>query len=221
MVKIYALIDPVTNEIKYIGQTHRKLETRLKEHIYDCIRRPRSSNKVKWINSLIVKNKLPSIELLEIVEENNLKYKESHWILESIKNGNMLTNSTEGGEFCTYGSKLSSDVRKHMSKKAKERSKGSNNVMWGKKHKESSKKKMSEKKKGIYDGIRNPRSREVFEYDSNDNFIRKWSYCKECANHHRISRGNLSTYAKHNTNIDNDDNTKKYKMLKNLIFKFN
>lgn len=73
--------------------------------------------------------------------------------------------------------------------------KGENNIMWGKKHKESSKKKMSERKKGLYDGVKNPRSREVFEYDSDNNLIRKWSYCKECAEFHGISRGNLSTYA--------------------------
>lgn len=220
MIKIYALIDPDDKKIRYIGQTYRNLEIRLREHVYDCIRRPRSSHKVNWINKLISENKLPIIKLLDSVERENLADKEKYWILKSISEGNELTNSTLGGEFCTFGSKLSSDVRDIMSKLAKERSNGSNNTMWGKKHKDSSKKKMSEKKKGIYDGVNNPRSKEIFEYDSNNNFIRKWSYCKECSQFHDISRGNLSSFAKYNTDVENSDGPIKYKKLKNIIFKF-
>lgn len=222
MIKIYALVDPISNEIRYVGQTYRKLDVRLKEHVYDCIRRPRSSHKVNWIKSLISKNQIPNIKLLETVNSLDVVEKEKYWMDKLSGEGNNLTNTTKGGEFCTRGSTLSEDIREHMSEKAKERSKGKGNTMWGKKHRDSSKEKMSERKKGLYDGINNPRSREVFEYDEYNNFVRKWSHCKECATYHSISRGNLSTFAKINTELENGDSPiKKYKMLKNIIFKFN
>lgn len=220
MIKIYALCDPDTDDIRYIGQTYRSLEIRLKEHIYDCIRRPRSTHKVNWINKLISQNKLPKIKLIECVSIELATDAERHWISSLLKEGYDLVNSTQGGEFCTNGSKLSEDTKKHMSKIAKERSTGESNSMWGKKHKDSSKKKMSDKKIGRFKGTENHRSREVFEYDENNNFKRKWSHCKECADYHNISRGNLSTFAKYNTDIEGSDEPLKYKKLKGLIFKF-
>jgi len=221
MIKIYALTDPISGEVRYVGQTYRRLDIRLKEHIYDCIRRPRSSHKVNWIKLLISKNQLPNIILLESVKNNEVVEKEKYWMVKLTGEGNNLTNTTEGGEFCTKGSKLSKDIREHMSEKAKNRSRGKGNTMWGKKHKESSKKKMSDKKKGIYDGVKNPRSRKIFEYDTNNKIIREWAYCKECADFHNISRGNLSTFAKINTQMDDEnDDIKKYKLLKGIVFKF-
>jgi hypothetical protein len=220
MIKIYGLFEPETDEIRYVGQTYRHLEIRLKEHLQDCVRRPRSCHKINWLNKLLSENKIPDIKLIEKVQMENAVEREKFWISKLISEGHKLTNSTEGGEFCTFGSKLSQDVREHMSKIAKERSNGENNTMWGKKHKDSSKKKMSDKKKGIYVGVYNPRSREIFEYDDSNNLLRKWSHCKECADHHHISRGNLSTFAKHNTMIENENKSIKYKKLKGLIFKF-
>ena len=221
MIKIYGLVDPRTNQIRYIGQTYRNLERRLYEHVYDCIRRPRSSHKVKWINSLIKANLIPTILLLETVDKIILEEREKYWILKLKSDGVKLTNSTEGGEFCTTGSNLSNDIKEHLSDVAKIRSIGKGNSMWGKHHKESSKEKMSIKKIGIYNGTNNPRARELFEYDIKNNFIRKWSHAKECADHYKISRGNISTASKHNTMLDNSDEpNKKYRLLKNMVFKY-
>lgn len=129
MVKIYALVDPTTDEIRYIGKTCRKLDVRLKEHIYDCIRRPRSSHKVNWISNLISQNKIPKIELLDTTEFELSEQIEKNWIDKLISEGVNLTNCTQGGEFCTFGSKLSSDIRDHMSIRARNRSLGENNNM--------------------------------------------------------------------------------------------
>lgn len=221
-MKIYALIDPISSEIKYVGKTYRRLDIRLREHVYDCIRRPKSSHKVNWIKMLISKNKIPIIRLLENTKKENAEERERYWVAKSRLDGNNLTNSTEGGEFCTTGSTLSEDVREYMSKVAKKRSKGSGNTMWGRKHKESSKRKMSKMKMGIYEGTNNPRSRKVFEYNTDNVLIKEWSHCKECADYYKISRGNLSSYAKYNTNMDDDINVviKKFKLLKGIVFKF-
>lgn len=221
MVKIYALLDPTTDEIRYIGKTCRSLEYRLREHIYDCIRRPRSSHKVNWISNLISNNKIPKIKLLETIEFEYADTLERHWI-EKLTNENVnLTNCTQGGEFCTFGSKLSEDIREDMSIKAKIRSIGEKNNMFGRKHRQDSKKKMSDKKIGIYDGVNNPRAKKIFQYDDDDKLIKVWEYAKECADFFNISRGNISTFAKYNTNIDNlDVPIKNYKKLRGMVFKF-
>lgn len=222
MVKIYALLDPFTLEIRYVGKTNRKLETRLREHIYDCIRRPRSSHKVKWINMLISNNAIPMIKILESTEICNSESREKYWIEKLTLEGKDLTNCTEGGEFCTFGSKLSDDIKKHMSDAARLRSMGISNNMFGKKHSDDSKKKMSNKKIGIYDGVKNPRAKKILQYDDNNLLIKEWSFAKECADFYNISRGNLSSFAKYNTQIDSNHSVdiKNYKKLKGMIFKF-
>ena len=52
-VKIYALINPNTKEIRYIGKTANTLNTRLYQHLKDtnC-----NTHKFKWINSLKKQN---------------------------------------------------------------------------------------------------------------------------------------------------------------------
>lgn len=79
---------------------------------------------------------------------------------------------------------------------------------------------MSDKKIGIYDGVNNPRAKKIFQYDDDDHLVREWSYAKECADFFNISRGNLSTFAKHNTEADTLDSPVKYRKLKGMVFKF-
>jgi hypothetical protein len=105
-----------------------------------------------------------------------------------------------------------------MSLIASERT-GDKNAMYNKTHKESSKKIMSSKKIGIYNGINNPRSRKLYQYDMDNNLLKIWDFCKECADYYNLSRGNISTYAKNNTKVD-IDGIGKYKMLNKFIFKF-
>lgn len=91
-VYIYALIDPNTNEIRYIGKTKYKAQ-RKAYHNYD------KSNKAKaeWINQLKIENKKPVFEILEECNESNWEKKEMLHISKAIKDGFKLLNISKGG----------------------------------------------------------------------------------------------------------------------------
>ena len=55
---LYVLIDPSTNEIRYVGQTSMKLHRRLACHIS----KREKTYKKDWINSLLIKNLEPIIQ---------------------------------------------------------------------------------------------------------------------------------------------------------------
>lgn len=60
--QVYALCDPTTQEIKYIGVTHSTLYQRLCEHLSDVKREftPKSS----WIKGLLIEGSKPIIKPL-------------------------------------------------------------------------------------------------------------------------------------------------------------
>jgi hypothetical protein len=64
--KIYALIDPVTGVVCYVGQTMLSLPRRLADHINAARRgRPKHSGKAAWLCGLVESGAPPRIELLE------------------------------------------------------------------------------------------------------------------------------------------------------------
>jgi len=75
MVEIYALIDPVTNEIKYIGKANDS-QNRLKSHLRDS--KTRDTPVYLWIRELIKQGLIPLIEILSIVENDQ-------WVQEEIR----------------------------------------------------------------------------------------------------------------------------------------
>lgn len=171
---IYALKDPITKHVRYIGKSNN-VENRLRSHI----RQAKNKNNYKncWINSLLIKNLKPELEVLDEVLKENWQHWEKWWIAtekEKIKALGLpkLTNGTEGGDGgATFtGMHHSENVKlkiglKHISKvlsketkmrisKAKIGIKMSNdfkqkisNVMMGRKHSEETKRKISESNK--------------------------------------------------------------------------
>lgn len=195
MIKIYKLIDPRDNTIKYIGKTKQNdIKKRLNGHIRMSLKNS-STKKEKWICSLLSKGLSPIIEIVEECFEYNWEEREIHWInyYSEIYN---LTNSTIGGD----GVKDNSGIK---------------NGMFGKKHKKSSKEKMSMKAKERR-GVKNSRAKKIYQYSLNGEFIRSWNYCKKASDYFNISPGNLSSAAKHNS-INNIDF---FKVRSNFIFSF-
>jgi hypothetical protein len=99
---IYYLKCPVTNEIRYIGQTILTLNKRLKNHIYETVRNIKLNkeltHKENWIVGLIkqgIADKI-SIDLIEEVDVENIDEREIFWI-KYYKN-NKLTNIDLGGK---------------------------------------------------------------------------------------------------------------------------
>ena len=104
-VKIYCLYNPITNKIRYIGRTSKKiLEHRLIEHIskakyfnrYYPNKNP--PHRINWINSLLEQGVEPRIKLLTTVTG----WKESHLIerdlISKYKDKFSLVNLEDRGE---------------------------------------------------------------------------------------------------------------------------
>lgn len=108
---IYCLKCPLTNEIRYIGQTRRGMRRKY-EH------RSKDIKKVKnhlsyWLNSLINQNLKPIFEVIEYVNNiDELNQKEKYWI-SYYKDTFKLCNLEKGG----FDDKIISE--NHISKKIK------------------------------------------------------------------------------------------------------
>lgn len=115
---IYKLIDPITNDVRYIGLTFNSLKQRLKSH---CSEKSKS-HKSNWINLLKSKGLKP---IIESIEENISSYeycceREIYWIEKYKSEGYSLTNMATGGN---KNKKMSEEVKKKMSDSHKERNK--------------------------------------------------------------------------------------------------
>ena len=95
-IKIYGLVDPRTNTIRYVGKTKQSLKIRLSRHIND---KPKHNTyKYNWICSLKKEGVVPIIIELESCDETNWIEREKYW----IKKIDNLTNLTTGGEGINY-----------------------------------------------------------------------------------------------------------------------
>lgn len=93
-IKIYALIDVRTNDIKYIGKTIQSLNKRLSSHY--SIKDDDLTHRANWIRELKKVNLKPIIKLIEIVTDDNWEEREIYWI-EYYSKIFKLTNTDKGG----------------------------------------------------------------------------------------------------------------------------
>lgn len=110
MYTVYALLDPLTKNVRYIGYTKVKLSARLTQHYCD-VRRKVVSHKAHWLKSLKKRALIVAIEeglptLSEATE------RERFWIAQYSN----LTNSTTGGEI---SKSVKAEVREKLSKSHK------------------------------------------------------------------------------------------------------
>ena len=110
---IYALLDPTTNQIKYIGQTNN-IERRFNDHLSSSLNENSDSYntyKARWIRKLLSNNIKPIIQIVEEcenLEQSNLK---ERFHIEKLTNeGHKLTNS-----HVSDVTEVSSDTREKMS----------------------------------------------------------------------------------------------------------
>lgn len=89
MKYIYGLLDPISNKIRYVGQTDN-LTQRLQQHLQDTSNTP----KVEWIKALKSTNTPPKmIVLSEVKDGENAHEIEYRWIYFGRQNGWPLTNT--------------------------------------------------------------------------------------------------------------------------------
>lgn len=116
------LVDPITNEPKYIGKTYN-LKKRLNIHIQKSKNKIGKLNKNQsWIRSLLFNNLKPKIESLDIVPETEWKFWEKYYITLFKSWGFNLKNGTNGGDGWEKGNipwnkgkTLSEEIKKKLS----------------------------------------------------------------------------------------------------------
>ena len=170
MITIYTLKDPITNEVRYIGKTKRKLVDRMYSHTSNYKLEKEKSYKNSWIKSLKNKNLKPIIEELDLVEDNNWEFWEQFYINLFKSWGFNLTNMTKGGEGSLGG-------------------KG----CLGYKHTEEAKKRISianskPKSKEWIEKAAKGKYKPITQYDLQNNYIRDWESTTTAA----IALGNIN-----------------------------
>lgn len=109
---IYGLVDPRTDQLRYVGKTILPLSQRLKGHLYQATKVRRRHTCV-WIRSLVRAGLQPEIFEIETVGENWAEA-EQFWIAYFRMIGADLTNQTTGGEGVP-GLSISEETRRKMS----------------------------------------------------------------------------------------------------------
>lgn len=107
---IYTLSDPNTGIVKYIGKTNN-LKKRLSSHLSNnhLSKRTKKNN---WIISLLRKNQLPIIEVLDEVDSIDIDFYEIFYISLFKSWGFDLLNGTEGGDGFDWTGKKHNKISK-------------------------------------------------------------------------------------------------------------
>jgi group I intron endonuclease len=189
---IYALSDPTTNVVKYIGKSINP-DQRLGEHIKSGRKLKRTNLVNNWINSLLKKDLKPKMDIIDEID-GEWEWLEQYWVGQFKCWGFNIKNMTAGGdynpmtnmearkkvsnymknliktkEWCENISKSKKNVSFHTEDSKKHLSivnGGINNPMYGKKHSPESLKKMGQP---------------VLQYDLKGNFLKRWDSCSEAA----------------------------------------
>lgn len=157
-VKIYILLDE-NQQIKYVGKTNQSLDKRLIQHLFEG-RNNNKTKKERWINSLLKKEKVPTIDLIDEVHVDEWSFWEKYWISQVRSWGFNLTNGTKGGDEGGY--------------------------MLGHNHTNESKKKMSETKKGkipsnigLINEYVSKKKKEVISINDNNQIVGRYTSLNE------------------------------------------
>jgi len=91
---IYALADPRTGEVRYVGVAN-DANVRLVRHVKG---RNGSTHCARWIKQLVDESLLPEVTVLETCEGDEWIEAERRWIADYRKEGARLTNHADGGQ---------------------------------------------------------------------------------------------------------------------------
>lgn len=184
---IYKLIDPFTQDIRYIGKT-TNITRRLQAHITRC--KYNKYHSAVWVKSIIDKNSKPIIEVVEICTNENWQEREVYWI-NYYRNIYNLTNILDGGEGCaTYGRLGSpwSESQRINNKKAR-LGKPVNHTPLGKINRANGIRK-------YYDNNKIP----ILQYDLDGNFLKEWPSAIDAGNSLSINYNNINRACKNPKN---------------------
>lgn len=96
-MKIYALTDPKTHRVRYVGATSRPLLVRLAAHLSRATQEGPTTAKNRWLRSIQRQGLCPLVmELETVLVDDDWEYREQWWIALWNEEGDLL-NETAGG----------------------------------------------------------------------------------------------------------------------------
>lgn len=144
---IYALCEPGTRTVRYIGKTDRLLKQRLKEHLKDSIKK--KSHLGNWLRLLKSRLQKPEMIPLREVPTEQWKIAEERYIRLARGLGMNLTNASDGGEGNSgykHTPEAIEKMRAHMNSKDNT---GVNSPWFGHKHTPETRAEYSRKRTGV------------------------------------------------------------------------
>lgn len=111
---IYALTDPRTNKIRYIGKTY-DINKRYQSHLLNSSLKNKTY-KNYWIKSLLKVGLVPEIKILAKCKDINSDVMEKRYISKYKKLGK-LTNGTLGGDGISKGTKMPNTLKRQIANK--------------------------------------------------------------------------------------------------------
>lgn len=114
---IYALIDPCSEKVFYVGKTVQPLYRRLNEHIQETKRVAKNSPRSQFIREILALRKKPLIRLLEEVDEADWREAEVRWAAYFTDGGTALLNvpcQLGNGGTRSYIIELSPDIEARL-----------------------------------------------------------------------------------------------------------
>lgn len=109
-IYIYALIDPISDEIRYIGKT-KNIEKRYKQHLYP--KKRDNSKRAIWLKELKINGLKPKIKVIDIADESLWSDMEKLYIAEY--SSDELLNSTKGGQDGSHSTETIEKIKKGVS----------------------------------------------------------------------------------------------------------
>lgn len=109
---IYALTDPRTSEVRYVGVTTMTVGMRLTRHLGEA-KRGNPGYKNNWVRQLQGEGLRPQTSILEEGDGEGWAAAEQHWIAHFRQAGARLTNIADGGE-APFGCKRSEATKAKM-----------------------------------------------------------------------------------------------------------
>lgn len=115
MIFVYGLVDPRTDEIRYVGQTINGMDRATAHWRRKNIREHKDLCHT-WIRKLLSIDLVPEVVILEECSAEELNMNEMFWISSIRAAGGRLLNMTDGGEG-THGFRWSEEKRKQIGDK--------------------------------------------------------------------------------------------------------
>ena len=191
-IVIYGIVDPETNQLRYVGQTCNFLK-RKSAHCSMAIRNINNTHIYNWLRSLYNKNITPEFIIIEECKKEDLDSLEIFYMDYFKMIGCNLTNSSVGG-VSRRGFKQTEEMRQKLSLRMKGNNWNKNKILpikvrnkmslshTGKKHKKESKIKMS---------ISKIKHKSVIQISKNGDIIKTFSSAYKASKDLNINRKSI------------------------------